>query len=425
MRFLFILLLAACGRDFTPAYLDTADDDGDGILNYLEPETERYQAQYHFPPINGTLSFLSGSQSRRRIIYSFSNRPDLKAQALSLVARGLGGREENHFSEHLTVVLEPRELPLLDQDGNFSLELNYQFQGQQRREHRSLKRQQLINVLQGRERLQLELVSERQQHISARTYRLLLHGPETTGTHYLSHQLPLEEFLQLQGIDVNPVPREELFFLQELKSPPQWFHRQLDANHHVVVHTELESLAREYFNSLTLQRKSITRQDGKPLGSVKLGAAGERTFLRFRSQWVGRRFIQQMRQEKVGEGRESPYYCQFTHQTLAEEVTSWASIAELKSNLVFSSQGEIINEEIFSSLRVKQDQHGPYFELALPQQRGQIEITLTQLGPPEIHVGRIAENRCNNRGRLPISRTFLHHEAKFEVRMEVYVEKPR
>jgi hypothetical protein len=441
MRWIWLLLLFSCAQDITPPYLDTGDFDGDQLLNYQEENLDRYLAKVTFPLVQGTVSFFSGEKSRNKISIAVSNRVDLRKLSMAMLAKTSKEFPLDYFDEERLLHLEMKQLPELDADHKFILDLNFtsntitpdgiylvgpqnsrQLTEWKAHQQIVLTREDLQSLLKKESFLAIAPMDQRLHDIKQKTYRVLMYDEHEGQIFYVSHKLGIKDFLDSLGVEGLNLQHEELFFHTGSSGPAQWLHRPLHDRLHVLMKTNLSEVALKYVSGLKRQQIKVARLNGKPQSPIVIKKDLEdRVFLKIRPRITTNEFTEKIHNEAVAEGRYSNVYCKNSYRVVARKIEANAHWSYFMTDLLIAdtSLRQLLQHGANFTQYANSQEDAGYF-LGISRQARQLELKLLPLTDGFINTGIIA-TPCPRFSRL--SHVLTHPEAALMLEIEVYLEK--
>ncbi len=444
MKFLILMLFISCGHE-TPPEKDLADSDGDQIRNYLEESSDlkKYTASTKpFKKMKAKLSFRANTQL---VTLEMSNVSDLEKITHSLMTKRKDlMKKEDFFDEWsklrpmnpdlgLKLLGKIYEVTLLfdDSDENpDSIQLNGSHLADFKKEVKVYLTGKIIeDLLNSRTFLTLarkdsDRVWSADSDIRKKTYRVYWNDGNGSQIFYVSKELPLEKFLQLNGI-LNYQPFSEYGTLSWNDESKGWWIRDLGAGDWVVIASSERELAEAREKNFDKSTHEVQRLNGQGKGILNLVKAPEaRLFLKIRGWKSLNTYRERVTTSVRGAGhQEGTQKCWHWHRDVLPSGDLLITTEEILSSILLATGSKIIPaSDLRASALEGLDEQGSYLELMIDSTETNFSLQLPSLPATTFTRTGVYQWECEAIARETGGKR-TNDEGHFHLSVSAYIEK--
>lgn len=454
MKYLFLVLLAACGKHDMPRALDLADTDGDQIFNeYETSDFSKYVAD--ITPLNTVQAELKIKQGKSEVVNStieFENTLDFANYTKDLMVKHLMALPvDDYFSHYSILRIKKGSAVTLTQD---QIPAKLKLEGTDEAVHLTLitreKREFLgtftktIEVEFSKTTLEKIVSGEfslavsrnvrtffdtpsQETTVKEKTYRVFVNDGTSAKIYYVSKLVSFEEFLKMLGIS-SPLPIEgaNLLTTNHPFGSPVWWVRNLNEMDKVLVREDLRILSDHFLAGLSYQRSDLIRENGRVTGNLNLlKKASARALIKIRvasqsknqfDEWQGKE------RYRTRGGREDAdfEYCYFMVRRLNSSVEIPVGVSTLRENLLV-----MLNHQVSDDFELVpgNDESGYFWEVRFVNGITSFDLIISDL-PAHTFTGvGLYEKGCPADKGPQVNTVPVNFEHKLHLVYESYVEK--
>ncbi len=424
---LIILLIISCGKHKQPGMQDYRDSDGDEIPNLLDSNKYVSDAVKKMK-VNGTLTFDNGLSIKEIHSFVLTSEVDLTEVSKKLLTQHEKATSGWKFtSDYLVLHLKaPETLELKDEsyyvdlnlDANENTFLSIKYLEKNittdmgrwtRGQTLKLEKRQLQALLKNESHFALEQIKRTTNHslYEGKTYKLIINDGNKAKLLNISHELPIEKFINLYAKDAKPFIAKDILY-KVLSEEETWWVRNMK-DYKTIVYASEKELYESYLKGFEKINFTLTRNNGTSKSfqitkhndaMVILNITGSKTINTF-----------SLRNQKIKFGPQSNN-CIFYYRD-ALETKSELQMKELANEIVLSANNANINEQA----KVKSTDSA--LEVKIDSNDQNIDISLEDLPSSTYQEVGLYRSPCNGRKKV----TLLSQENKLVLNVEALVEK--
>lgn len=453
MRFFILLIfIISCGKHESPPAMDLGDNDGDQKSNSFEtgPLAKNIADIESLGHVKGMMSF----HYEKEIQVQFSNRFNFKEDLMkTMVSRESEHLRNDYYDEWMKLHLEKNQKISSLPNTNYTVHLHFQTSEvspeelilvDEKAEYRlgkwspymklNLSGDDLNALLSGKAYFRIKKKffqgefhhESSEETIKEKTYRLYFDNGKNTSLLYISHQLPIEEFIKLKGLkNLGVIQEEELFFSLKEQSSKKWFLRSFSNGDQVLALTTIQDVNQEYLKRFHYRKTKVQRSNGVPDKGLSLAnKEAADVYLRLRARKTKRTFVEQAQKRTYSEGGGGGkdgngvfrWTCIHYLRNVKNETFLSPDLNEIAQNIN-------LNLDRATKIEEKIDEKGIYWDIKMDSVEPNFVLNLAPKDKATYVITGQYDNSCKNQSGGNSASYKTNPEGQFLLEVESYVEK--
>lgn len=447
MKFLLLILLAACGKQSPPSFIDANDSDGDQIINAYDPD--KYTANIDVvPELTGTVAISNTGETKRFASIEFSNTKDFNKELKKNLFRSSSLIQlEDNFQEKNKLRLRPSKIDLSqNSDKMFDIRLTikqdfaqkgflsfvHKKNDNSKKEVKNdllfrLSREEVTDLLNGKSYFSFSSPKkssswdlERSDNIAKKTYRVLIKDGSKAELRYVSKDLPISSYIKMQKISFYTDIDQITISTEENDETYRWWVKKISDDYYYLIHTNMRELKSIFSQSNSVQKIKLSRENGFTKSVINLKNPLKIPIqLKLKSTLLKRTLSTHTEPSNVRANENEYWACSLQIRSVKEYFEEKLTVTQLYNDLEFYTNGvkRPITPESLEINELDGD-----FLININFSASEIQIRLKTLPEAEYLPTGTYYMACDGKKSENYYNNPLHPEAQMQLIGEAYVE---